>query len=93
MIRWLLDKIMRWGWDFNRDIRESPVIERKLQANPEVRISIYSAGNGKILELYTDGANPHGSIVTSNQFKLMIVPEGERVSDVVAILLLAEGIK
>jgi hypothetical protein len=95
MIRWLWDKMLRWGWDFNRDLRGlSPevTLDRKLQASPEVRIAIYSAGNGKILELYKRDLNNH-HIVGGDEFKLMIVPEGENLSDVVTMMLLAEGMR
>jgi hypothetical protein len=42
MIRWLWDKMLKWGWDFNRGLRGlSPEVmqDRKLQASPEVRIA------------------------------------------------------
>ena len=31
MIRWLWSNLMKWGWDFNRDLREQPDVEAKVR--------------------------------------------------------------
>ena len=57
-------------------------------SDPVVRIAVYSAMNGRILEM----VKPNYSQPT-NDVKLMLVPEGENLSATVAVMLLAEGMK
>ena len=99
MLRWLWNKMMKWGWDFNRDKRGNrlgrgedmpvPINNQRLQGEPDVRIAVWTAMNGKVLELSKQSNSPHHNI----DFRTMIVPDGEPISDTVALLLLAEGIK
>lgn len=94
MIRWLWNKMMKWGWDFNRNLRETEVgrdspIRVGMNGEPDVRIAVWTAMNGRVLELSKVGSSPHHNI----EFKTMIVPEGEKLSDVVTLLLISEGLK
>lgn len=88
MIRWLWSKMMKWGWDFNRDKDVCISRDRTFMGEPVVRISVYSAMNGRILEMVKPNDMNH-----VNETKLMLVPEGENLSDTVTMMLLAEGMK
>lgn len=94
MLRWLLDRIMKWGWDFNRNLRKPEV---ELAVNPQssrmgeptVRINMSNAMNGRILEIATPSTNRHHDW----DIESYIVTEGESLHDVIATILLAKGIK
>lgn len=90
MIRWTLNKIMKWIWGFNSD-RSQPAITPSSRSNSEpiVRINLHSAMNGKILEIATPCPKiKHDWVVTN-----YIVTDGESLTDALAILLIAKGIK
>lgn len=88
MIRWLWSRMMKWGWDFGRDRDITVSRDRTFMGEPVVRISVYSAMNGRILEMVKPNDMNH-----VNETKLMLVPEGENLSDTVTMMLLAEGMK
>lgn len=90
MLRWLWNRIMKWGWDFNRspevEIAVSPQSSR--MGDPSVRINMYNAINGKVLEIATQSNQRHDWDVES-----YVVVEGESLHDALATLLLAKGLK
>lgn len=90
MIRRLWFNFVRWGlrYDEIQSGADRPIRDRPLNTDPIVRIAVYSAMNGRILELTKPNNNIH---VTDS--KLMLVPEGENLSDTVSLMLLAEGMK
>jgi len=92
MIRWLWSRLMKWGWDFNRgDKAETPVdiaLGGSRNSDPVVRISLYHAMNGKVLEIATP-INTHHDWKYENY----IVAENEKLTDVLAMLLIAKGLK
>lgn len=90
MIRRLWCNFVRWGlrYDEIQSGVDRPIRDRPLNTDPVVRISVYSAMNGRILEMVKPNNNIHVS-----DTKLMLVPEGENLSDTVSIMLLAEGMK
>ncbi len=81
---------MRWGirYDEIQLGSDIPVRDRQFSTEPVVRISVYPAMNGRILEMVKPSNNIHVS-----DTKLMLVPEGENLSDTVTMMLLAEGMK
>lgn len=93
MIRWLWSKIMKWGWDFGRekrtDVVELSVPSSSSNAEPIVRINLHHAMNGKILEI----ATPSPSRQHDWAIEHYIVVEGEKLTDALAMVLIAKGIK
>jgi len=92
MIRWLWSKIMKWGWDFGRE-KQMEVVDLAVPSSsrggdPIVRISLHHAMNGKILEIATP-INTHHDW----KYEHYIVTEGENLTDALAMLLIAKGIK
>lgn len=89
----LLRRFIRWcfkGEEVPCYPVESP-IRVGMNGEPDVRIAIWTAMNGRVLELSKAGVNPHQT--HSTIYRTMIVPEGENLSDVVTVMLLAEGLK
>lgn len=91
MIRWIWHRLMKWGWDFNRrdEVEASPVVHSSRNSEPVVRINLHHAINGKILEIATPSPNRQHDWVVDNY----IIPEGEKLTDSLAMLLIAKGIK
>jgi len=92
MIRWIWSRLMKWGWDFNRGDRAETSVDVALggsrNSDPVVRISLYHAMNGKVLEIATP-INTHHDWKYENY----IVTENEKLTDVLAMLLIAKGLK
>jgi hypothetical protein len=87
MLRWLWNKIMKWGWDFNR--REEVVsLAPSRMGEPVVRINMSNAINGRVLEIATQQQRNHDWDV-----EMYIVTEGESLHDALATLLLTKGLK
>lgn len=94
MIRWLLNKIMKWVWDFNRDGSRSRAVlslddGNCSNATPKLRIGIVQGMNGRVLEVSTHKPNPHGSDWT---YEFFVLQEDQKVSDAVAMVLLMKGL-
>lgn len=93
MIRWLLNKLMKWVWDFNRDGSRSRAVlalgEESSNAIPKLRIGIVQGMNGRVLEVSTHKPNPHGSDWT---YEFFVLQEDQKVSDAVAMVLLMKGL-
>lgn len=80
---------MKWGWDYNRDLRSPEVVSERvfgIGEEPTVRINMHKAMNGMVLEIITFGPRNNG-------FDMLIVAEGESLHDIVATQLLARSIK
>lgn len=91
MIRWLWSNMMKWGWDFNRDKRGTKIVRdvlvsESMDGRSNVRIGIFTAMNGKVLEIAK--RDPHHDWSYSH----FLVPEGMMLSDAVTTLLIAEGL-
>jgi hypothetical protein len=90
MLRWLWNKLMKWGWDFNR----KPEVELAISpqscrmGEPVVRINMSNAINGRVLEIATQQQRSHDWDV-----EIYIVTEGESLHDALATLLLTKGLK
>ena len=84
---------MKWGWDYNRrDTHELEVISggQELSGCAIVRLHVYKAINGKILEMHTPQTNHrHADWNTEH----MVLQDGDNLHDIVATMLLAKGIK
>lgn len=92
-MRKLIAKFVRWCFK-SEETPCYPVdapIRVGLNGEPDVRIAIWTAINGRVLELSKTGLYSHQTHNTI--YRTMIVPEGENLSDVVTMMLLAEGLK
>lgn len=93
MIRWLLNKLMKWVWDFNREGRSSRAVlalnDENSNATPKLRIGIVEGMNGRLLEVSTHKHNPHGP---DWSYEFFVIQEGQKVSDAVAMVLLMKGL-
>ena len=94
MIRWLWNQMMKWGWDFNRNLRGSGEIrvDDCIRGNAEsnIRIGVMPAMNGKVLEI--GKRNVHNNHGPDWNYTLFLVPDGMLLSDAVTTLLIAEGL-
>lgn len=91
MLRWLWSRVMKWGWDYNRR-DELKVISagHELGGAAVVRINMYQAINGKIIEINTpQSAQRHTDWNTEH----MVLQDGDNLHEMVATLLLTKGIK
>jgi hypothetical protein len=89
MLRWLWNKLMKWGWDFNRKPEvELAVCPSARMGEPTVRINMSNAVNGRVLEIATQQQRSHDWDV-----EMYIVTEGESLHDAIATILLAKGMK
>ena len=89
MIRWLWNKMMKWGWDFNRDRgRDIPIelCSNSMNGNSNVRIGIFAAMNGKVLEISKRDRNHDYT------YSYFLVPENITLTDAVTTFLIAEGL-
>lgn len=92
MLRWLWNKLMKWGWDFSRDSNKVEVVspQSSRMGDPVVRLNMYPALNGKVLEIATPSSvNRHHDW----DVETFIVVEGASLHDALATLLLAKGLK
>lgn len=84
---------MKWGWDFNRkEVHEVMAVNtgHELGGAAVVRVHVYRAMNGKILEVHTPQTNHrHADWDTEH----MVLQDGDNLHEMVATLLLAKGIK
>lgn len=92
MIRWIWEKMLKWGWDFNRGLRSHEVCagSDRVESSSNVRIGIIQAMNGKVLEISKRNTTNHIGPEWSNT--LFLVPEDMTLTDAVTTLLIAEGL-
>ena len=95
MIRMLWEKMMKWGWDYNRNLRESNMVDSLPVASDEtrpdmekaIRFSVLPARGGCVLETRTYDKKEREWDVISH-----VIPEGtdvaKAVGDIVAMELL-----
>lgn len=95
MIRMIWEKMMKWGWDYNRNLRESNMVDSLPVASDEtrpdmekaIRFSVLPARGGCVLETRTYDKKEREWDVISH-----VIPEGtdvaKAVGDIVAMELL-----
>jgi hypothetical protein len=87
MLRWLWNRFMKWGWDFNHrdreEVMELPTPHK--MSEPTVRLNLYPAMNGRVLEIATP--NPNAPRHDWN-VDVYIITEGEILHDI-----LSRGVK
>ena len=98
MIRWLWSRMMKWGWDFNRNLRDDARGRDSIavvESSPDVcmdkalRFNLLPARGGSVLEIRThDTRNHEWDTVTH------VIPDGadvaKAVGDIVAMELLRQ---
>ena len=103
MIRWLWNKMMKWGWDFNRreevtlarrDGWDSDVVlEHNIPSMDGFRMSIATAVNGKVVQISKPFFNNKGQRTGDREATMYVVAEGQSLSDVVTTILNLEDVK
>lgn len=92
MIRWLWNQMMKWGWDFNRNIREQDCLpiateDHRPDMEKAIRFSVLPARGGCVLETRIFDKKEREWDVTSH-----VIPEGtdvaKQVGDIVAMEML-----
>jgi len=84
---------MKWGWDYNRkEVHEVLAVNtgHELCGGAIVRVHLYKAMNGKILEVHTPQSNHRHA---DWDVEWMLIQDGDNLHEMVATLLLAKGIK
>ena len=81
MIRMLWEKIMKWGWDYNRGLRNSSGDDYEIEDNsvsmPDpLEFKVQPAQGGTIVEVTSWNKKNEESVV-----KLHIIPYGENIAD------------
>jgi len=51
MIRWLWSNLMKWGWDFNRDIRDDEVKLARRKVRGREVLGVFEDDNGSGIDL------------------------------------------
>lgn len=88
--------MMKWGWDFNRNLRgeqEVPIAISESRANnlsPTLRIGTVNTMNGTVLEIGTYTHSRHGG--GDWTYEHFIVPEGKLLSEAITMFLKLKGI-
>ena len=99
MIRWLWSRMMKWGWDYNRNLREDNRGERAIpiavDSSPDVcmdkalRFNLLPARGGSVLEIRTHDTRSHEWDTVTH-----VIPDGadvaKAVGDIVAMELLRQ---
>lgn len=78
MIRWMWDKMMKWGWDYNRDMRIDFPVEEVKQSNrlrksqfgaptPSTRRVDHNYDDASVINFKVIGANG-GMIVETSRY-------------------------
>jgi len=102
MIRWLWNKMMQWGWDFNRkevaelrhrDSWDGVVLEHSIPSMDGFRMSVADAVNGKVIQISKPILNNKGHNTGDREAEIYVVAEGQSLMDVVNTILTLEDAK
>ena len=103
MIRWLWNKMMKWGWDFSRreevtlakrDSWDSDVVlEHSIPSMDGLRLSVADAVNGKVVQISKPIFNAKGQHTGDREAEMYVVAKGQSLSDVVNTILNLEDVK
>jgi hypothetical protein len=104
MIRWVWSRIMKWGWDFNRDLREDPIsighirnkydivsindFEGSIDLNNPITFRVQAVEGGTLIE--TRWYDPKRD---ENERKLHIVTSDENLSESIGKIVTMELLK
>ena len=81
MIRMLWEKMMKWGWDYNRDLRRNVVedcvtSDERLDMEKALHFNVLPCTGGVVIECRTSDRKTH-----QNDTRTFIIPEGENVAE------------
>jgi len=80
-----------WNWlNSTREEVSIAVPVRTDEATEQFTLSVMNAINGKVIQIRTYQPNPRGS---DWKHEYYIVPEGDKLTDAVAILLMAKNLE
>lgn len=93
MIRMLWEKMMKWGWDYNRNLRTSAIDDYEIEDNsvsmPDpLEFKVQPAQGGTIVEVTSWNKKNEESVV-----KLHIIPDGENIADHVGKIVVMEMLR
>lgn len=98
MIRWLWSKMMKWGWDFNRNLRdddrgrEAVSIALKddygVDMDKALRFAILPARGGCVFEIRRRDLKTHESETTTH-----VIPEGADIAEAVGKIVAMEMLR
>ena len=94
MIRMLWEKMMKWGWDYNRNLRTSAIddydeVEDNGISMPDpLEFKVQPAQGGTIVEVTSWDKKNEESMV-----KLHIIPDGENIADHVGKIVVMEMLR
>ena len=95
MIRWLWSKMMKWGWDFNRNLRQDdfearsiPIDDYGVDMDKAIRFAILPARGGHVFETRRrDPKNHERETITH------VIPEGSDIAEAVGKIVAMELMK
>lgn len=95
MIRWLWSRMMKWGWDFNRNLREDDIVsvavddDHSVDMERSLRFAILPARGGCVFEIRKRDYRTHERETITH-----VIPEGadvaKEVGQIVAMELLRQ---
>jgi hypothetical protein len=96
MIRMLWEKMMKWGWDYNRGLRTfssddcdlEDTQDRGVDLPDPLEFKVQPAQGGTIVEVTNWDKTNEESIV-----KLHIIPDGENIADHVGKIVVMEMLR
>jgi len=87
-MKWLKQAVRNW---LREDIEISKtMVSADDPSNEPFSLSVSNAMNGKVIQIRTYQPNPRGS---DWKHEFYLVPEGEKLTDAVAILLMAKNLE
>ena len=99
MIRWIWSRIMKWGWDFNHNLRETELSSRGLNKTQQrtsedvdgeqgLNITIRNAGGGKIVTF-----RKYDQKTDRSSHKLYVIPDDHDFQKELGQLITMESLR
>ena len=96
MIRWLWNNMMKWGWDYNRNLREEPISvsiglsseDHRPDMEKAIRFSVLPARGGCVMETRIYNKKEREWDVVSH-----VIPDGTDVAESVGKIVAMELIR
>lgn len=95
MIRWLWSKMMKWGWDFNRNLRDNQEAisialkdDYGVDMDRAIRFAILPARGGCVFEIRKRDLKTHESETLTH-----VIPEGHDVAEAVGKIVAMEMLR
>jgi hypothetical protein len=98
MIRWLWSKVMKWGWDFNRGLRDQDIEVGRaaiaisddygVDMDRAIRFAILPARGGHVFEIRHRNPQTHDRETVTH-----VIPVGDDVAEAVGKIVAMELLK